>query len=110
LEHLLPLEFERAVRDFITSTECLGYVACALVLLTFCMQAMVPLRLVALVSNVAFISYGWAAKLFPILILHVLLAAINLASLHKTLFATGSATSEGAVLSSNADPPSSPTK
>jgi hypothetical protein len=67
------------------STDFIGYVACGLVLLTFCMQTMLPLRLVALASNFAFITYGWAAKLIPILILHCLLAIINIASLSKTV-------------------------
>jgi hypothetical protein len=82
-----PDVLERALLDILRSTDFIGYVACALVLLTFCMQTMVPLRLVALMSNFAFISYAWVTRLFPILILHCLLALINLVSLSKTLSA-----------------------
>ena len=80
-----PEIFEHAIVDVVRTTDFLGYAACALVLLTFCMQSMLPLRLVALASNFAFISYGWAAKLIPILVLHCFLAVINLASLSKML-------------------------
>jgi len=110
LEHLLPPEFERAVRDFISSTDFLGYVACGLVLMTFCMQAMIPLRVVALVSNVAFISYGWAAQLIPILLLHILLAVINIASLHKSLFAAVPRKSERTSQSGNTSASSIPSE
>src|SRR5262249_15612826 len=59
----------------------LGYAASACVLLTFCMQSMLRLRLVALFSNVAFITYGWVGRLMPILVLHCVLLVINSAAL-----------------------------
>lgn len=83
MDFFTPADFGRVVREFLASTDWLGYVACGLVVLTFCMQAIVPLRLVALASNFAFISYSWAAKLLPIFILHISLAAINLVCLCK---------------------------
>jgi hypothetical protein len=64
-----------------TSLDWLGCVASACVLLTFCMQSLVRLRVIALLSNVAFIGYGWAGRLMPILILHCLLLIINSVSL-----------------------------
>jgi hypothetical protein len=82
-----PDVLERALFEIVSSTDFIGYVASALVLLTFCMQTIVPLRFVALTSNFAFISYAWATKLFPILVLHCLLALINLVSLSKALSA-----------------------
>ena len=57
--------------------EIVGYIASGLVFLTFCMQTMMPLRLVAIASNVAFIAYGAANDLAPILILHALLFPLN---------------------------------
>ena len=39
--------------------EPLGYIASALVFATFWMQTMLPLRVVAIASNVAFAGYGW---------------------------------------------------
>ena len=83
------VDFQSVARDLLGSTDFLGYVACGLVLLTFSLQAMLPLRLVALCSNMAFIAYGWATRLMPILILHCLLASINTLSIVRALSALG---------------------
>ncbi|HEY2876594.1 MAG TPA: cyclic nucleotide-binding domain-containing protein [Reyranella sp.] len=55
-----------------------GYFASFLVFSTFYMRRMVPLRLTAIASNVAFISYAWLGHLTPILILHGALLPLNL--------------------------------
>ena len=55
-----------------------GYVASFLVFTTFYMTRMIPLRITAIVSNVAFISYAWLDHLTPILILHGALLPLNL--------------------------------
>ena len=55
-----------------------GYVAAALVLLTFSLRSMRALRAVAIASNVAFIAYGVAAQLTPIVLLHAVLLPLNL--------------------------------
>lgn len=60
-----------------TLVEAVGYLASALVLLTFCMSTMLSLRAVAICSNFAFISYGLAAGLYPVLILHIVLLPLN---------------------------------
>jgi hypothetical protein len=57
--------------------ETFGYVASILVFVTFSMKTMVPLRLVALGSNVAFLIYGLGLNLKPVFILHSALLAIN---------------------------------
>jgi hypothetical protein len=54
-----------------------GYVASALVLAAFYMKSMVWLRIVALLSNAAFIVYGLALNLPPIWLLHALLVPLN---------------------------------
>jgi len=59
----------------------LGCLASGCVLLTFCMQNMVRLRVIALLSNIAFIAYAWAGLLVPILVLHCILLVINTTSL-----------------------------
>jgi hypothetical protein len=56
----------------------LGFVASGLVLTTFWMRDMLLLRLVAIASNVAFISYGHVAHVVPVLLLHICLLPINL--------------------------------
>jgi len=55
----------------------IGYLASALVLCTFLTRTMMPLRIVALGSNVAFISYGALLHLYPVLVLHVILLPVN---------------------------------
>jgi CRP/FNR family cyclic AMP-dependent transcriptional regulator len=58
--------------------EITGYVASALVLATFWMRTMIPLRVVALGSNIAFITYGIVGGLVPIWVLHSILLPVNL--------------------------------
>lgn len=58
--------------------EATGYAACALVFLTFCMKTLLPLRLVAILSNIAFIIYGFGAEVVPVLVLHTVLLPLNL--------------------------------
>lgn len=60
------------------SGEFFGYLASALVFATFYMRTMLPLRIVAIVSNVAFITYALIDGLTPILILHGALLPLNL--------------------------------
>jgi CRP-like cAMP-binding protein len=57
--------------------EILGYAASAAVLATFCMRTMIPLRLLALASNVLFIAYGYFDHLLPVLLLHLILLPVN---------------------------------
>lgn len=64
-----------------------GYAASGLVLATFCMRRMVPLRAVALCSNIVFVLYGHLAKIEPILVLHLILFPINPRRLTQSLFA-----------------------
>jgi CRP/FNR family cyclic AMP-dependent transcriptional regulator len=56
----------------------LGYAASLAVLATFCMSTMIPLRIVALASNVLFCSYGYLDHLYPVLFLHAALFPVNL--------------------------------
>jgi hypothetical protein len=63
------------------SADALGYLAAALVFLTFLMKTMVTLRIIAIVSNIAFILYAMSADLTPILVLHGLLLPLNLVRL-----------------------------
>lgn len=57
--------------------DLLGYLASVLVLATFCMRGMVALRIAAIASNLAFISYGALADINPVLLLHLLLLPMN---------------------------------
>jgi CBS domain-containing protein len=57
--------------------DLLGYAASAAVLATFCMDTMIALRIVALVSNVLFIAYGFVDHLSPVFLLHTILLPVN---------------------------------
>lgn len=59
-------------------TDLFGYVASILVFGTFYMKQMLPLRLTAIASNVAFISYALLNGLTPILLLHGALLPLNI--------------------------------
>jgi hypothetical protein len=61
--------------------DAIGYLACSLVLVTFCMHTMLALRAVAALSNVAFIVYGIEAAIYPVLILHLILLPLNISHL-----------------------------
>jgi CRP/FNR family cyclic AMP-dependent transcriptional regulator len=65
--------------------DLLGYAASASVLITFCMSTMVPLRAVAICSNVLFASYGVFAHIYPVLILHTILLPVNAVRLYQIL-------------------------
>lgn len=58
--------------------DLLGSLASGLVLTTFWMRDMLSLRLVAIASNVAFISYWHVAHVVSVLLLHTCLLPINL--------------------------------
>jgi CRP/FNR family cyclic AMP-dependent transcriptional regulator len=73
----------------IAPLDCLGSVASGFVL-TFCMQNMVRLRLIALLSNITFIAYASEGGLMPILVLHCLLLLVNSASVVRAYSATRS--------------------
>ena len=66
-------------------TDILGYAASASVLITFCMSTMVPLRVVAIVSNVLFATFGGLAHIYPVLVLHVVLLPVNVMRLMQIL-------------------------
>lgn len=58
--------------------EYVGYLASILVGITFTMKTMIPLRSIAIASNVAFIIYGFYGELYPVLILHSLMLPLNI--------------------------------
>jgi CRP/FNR family transcriptional regulator, cyclic AMP receptor protein len=65
--------------------DLLGYTASASVLLTFCMNTMVPLRVIAICSNVLFATFGILAHIYPVLVLHIVLLPVNGARLIEAL-------------------------
>jgi hypothetical protein len=69
--------------------DIIGYVASALVLATFSMRSMRPLRLTAIASNLAFIAYAAIGSMPPILILHSILLPMNVMRLSQMDHDTG---------------------
>jgi CRP/FNR family cyclic AMP-dependent transcriptional regulator len=55
----------------------IGYLASLLVFCTFYMKTMLPLRGVAIASNIVFVAYGLAGGVYPVFALHVLLLPLN---------------------------------
>jgi ABC-type glycerol-3-phosphate transport system permease component len=68
-----------------TPTAYGGYIAASLVFATFGTKRMVPLRAIAIASNIAFITYGYLGELWPILILHAALLPMNLYRLRQAV-------------------------
>jgi CRP/FNR family cyclic AMP-dependent transcriptional regulator len=66
-------------------TEWLGYIAAAFVFATFSVKTMVPLRIIAVVSNVLFLAYGYLHPAYPVLVLHLALLPLNIWRLHQML-------------------------
>jgi hypothetical protein len=64
----------------------LGFCASFAVLASFCMTTIVPLRVLALTSNVLFSAYGLLAHIYPVMLLHILLLPINLLKLWRLRF------------------------
>jgi hypothetical protein len=72
-----------------TMTDVAGYLASAMVLLTFMTKDMRLLRVLAIVSNVAFITYGSLVWIPPVLCLHCLLLPVNTFRLRSLLIEQG---------------------
>jgi len=58
--------------------EMVGYLASLLVASSFYMKTIIPLRIFAIASNVAFIIYGFVCGLVPVLVLHLFLFPLNI--------------------------------
>ena len=57
--------------------DAIGYFASGMVFVAFGMQEMVALRIVAMLSNLAFIAYGLGLDLTPVWLLHAVLLPLN---------------------------------
>jgi CRP/FNR family transcriptional regulator, cyclic AMP receptor protein len=63
------------------SIELVGYAAAFLVIVSFYMKTMIPLRYVAIAGNVTYIFYGYTLGLHPMVLLHTVLVPLNIARL-----------------------------
>jgi hypothetical protein len=74
----------------LTPSDAAGYAASAMVLLTFMTKDMRLLRVLAIGSNVAFVTYGLMVWLPPVFCLHLLLLPINVLRLRELLITQSS--------------------
>lgn len=65
--------------------ELIGYLAAVLVVLAYYTKTMVPLRIIGLCSNCAFIIYGYLETVYPTLVLHAILLPLNSVRLRQML-------------------------
>jgi hypothetical protein len=63
----------------------IGFIASGLVIATLSMRTMIPLRIVGLLSNVAFVSYGLLFGSMPTVMLHSILFPLNIYRLREML-------------------------
>ena len=63
--------------------DIIGYLASGLVFATFYVRTMMPLRMLAIASNIAFIAYAASEGLTPVLVLHLVLLPVNLTRLYE---------------------------
>lgn len=65
--------------------DIVGYLASTMVFLTFLTKDMRHLRVLAIISNVAFLTYGYLDWLPPVFCLHLILLPLNTFRLHEML-------------------------
>ena len=75
---LTTLSYSGIVVFVVSFVEIIGYVAAGLVVVSFTMKTMLSLRYVAVLSNFAFLTYGFAGALWPVFGLHLVLLPLNL--------------------------------
>jgi hypothetical protein len=63
----------------------IGFVAAGLVIATLSMQTMVPLRVIGIASNFAFVTYGFLFGSYPTVVLHSILLPLNVYRLREML-------------------------
>ena len=71
------------------TADAVGYLASGLVFAAFCMKEMIPLRVIAVCSNLAFIAYGIELDLHPIWLLHTILLPMNCLRLWQLMPGSG---------------------
>lgn len=68
-----------------TYVTMIGFVAAGLVIATLSMRTMIPLRLIGIASNVAFVTYGILFGSIPTVMLHSILFPLNIYRLYEML-------------------------
>jgi hypothetical protein len=69
--------------DAMNWIEALGYLGALMVIGTYSMKTMIPLRIIGICANCIFIVYGYFAPIYPQLLLHAVLLPINITRLYQ---------------------------
>jgi CRP/FNR family transcriptional regulator, cyclic AMP receptor protein len=57
--------------------EAIGYAGTALTVLAYGVKNLVPLRIAAILSSVAFLTYGYLTHSYPLMLMEALLLPVN---------------------------------
>ena len=68
-----------------TIAEIIGYLGAIVVVCTYSMKTMVPLRIFGMTSNAVLITYGFLGGAYPTLVLHLILLPLNARRLYEML-------------------------
>jgi hypothetical protein len=71
--------------------DVIGYIASSLVFAAYYTKDMISLRIIAICSNIAFITYGLSLGLSPVWILHAALLPLNVLRLAQAIACRGKA-------------------
>jgi hypothetical protein len=63
----------------------IGFIAAGLVIATLSMRTMIPLRVIGIASNFAFLTYGFLFGSYPTMVLHAILLPLNVYRLREML-------------------------
>jgi hypothetical protein len=73
-----PISANRSMRETMRMwVDSLGWLAAGLTFLAFSMRGMLALRIAGIAANIAFIGYGMAEQLYPVVGLHLMLLPCN---------------------------------
>jgi len=72
-----------------TAGELAAWVASLLTFTTFYMKTMLPLRIVGILSNIAFLAFALIEHIVPVILLHGTLLPLNIFRLHQILKLAG---------------------
>lgn len=68
-----------------TWVDYLGYLGACITIVTYSMKTMIPLRIVGMCANVCFLFYGFMAKVYPSMVLALVLLPLNATRLYQML-------------------------
>ena len=73
------------VFGYLSLAEIIGYIGNVVVIVTYSMRTMIPLRALGMCSNAIFLIYAWLLGLFPLMILQCILLPLNGYRLYQML-------------------------